>query len=132
MILNIFSPIDMQSGLVYCLAIVKSTELNIIGRKSSTCCWGVGGGGAPMLNLAAAKYKPGARLMSRSSYSSQNLTGQITCIYGLLYCVVLRGQEKMTIGQLGFLKMKLATVIFLISMRASRMLPFVVNNSSIE
>lgn len=33
---NIFSPIDMQSELVYCLAIVKSRELNIIGRKSST------------------------------------------------------------------------------------------------
>lgn len=36
MILNIFSPIDLQSELVYCLAIVKSRELNIIGRKSST------------------------------------------------------------------------------------------------
>lgn len=35
-ILNTFLPNDMQSELVYCLAIVKGTELNIIGRKSCT------------------------------------------------------------------------------------------------
>lgn len=27
---------DLQSELVYCLAVVKSLELNIIGRKSSS------------------------------------------------------------------------------------------------
>ncbi len=35
-ILNTFPANDMQSGVVYCLAIVKSTELSIIGRKYCT------------------------------------------------------------------------------------------------
>lgn len=33
-VINILLAVDLQSELVYCLAVVKSTQLNIIGRKS--------------------------------------------------------------------------------------------------
>lgn len=77
----------MQTELVYCLAVVKSRELNIIGRKSSIFHLTNSHNelGAHVILLHVTQVQTWARLVSGSSCSTENLTDQITGIYRVYF-----------------------------------------------